>query len=153
MYVCVPACVCIRVCLCAFTAIKLYSAVLLVLSMCNDVRSICPPTIFRSSASGFCYCNDIVVAILKLMSSFKLVLYVDLDLHHGNGVEEAFYYTDKVMVVSFHKYQPGFYPGATACHCVLWNACTYTQDTPCFSFHVCTLIYQLPSQRPVCLLL
>jgi len=113
---------------------------------------ICPPSIFRSSASGFCYCNDIVVAILKLMSSFKLVLYVDLDLHHGNGVEEAFYYTDKVMVVSFHKYQPGFYPGATACHCVLWNACTYTQDTPCFSFHVCTLIYQLPSQRPVCLI-
>ena len=100
---------------------------------------ICPPSIFRSSASGFCYCNDIVVAILKLMSSFKLVLYVDLDLHHGNGVEEAFYYTDKVMVVSFHKYQPGFYPGATACHCVLWNACilmTTLVFIPCMHAHL-----------------
>lgn len=51
---------------------------------------------------------------MKLLSRFKLVLYVDLDLHHGNGVEDAFYYTDKVMVVSFHKYQPGFYPGVSA---------------------------------------
>ena len=117
---------------------------------------ICPPTIFRSSASGFCYCNDIVVAILKLMSTFKLVLYVDLDLHHGNGVEEAFYYTDKVMVVSFHKYQPGFYPGATVCHCVLWNACILKTHLVCHSMYVRTYARSftsyIPSQRPVCLI-
>ena len=58
------------------------------------------------------------MAILKLLSRFKLVVYVDLDLHHGNGVEEAFYYTEKVMVVSFHKYHPGFYPGVSANCCV-----------------------------------
>jgi histone deacetylase 1/2 len=32
------------------------------------------------------------------------VLYVDIDVHHGDGVEEAFYTTDRVMTCSFHKY-------------------------------------------------
>ena len=31
------------------------------------------------------------------------VLYIDIDIHHGDGVEEAFYCTDRVMTVSFHK--------------------------------------------------
>lgn len=38
------------------------------------------------------------------------VLYVDIDVHHGDGVEEAFYTTDRVMTVSFHKYGE-FFPG------------------------------------------
>ena len=38
------------------------------------------------------------------------VLYIDIDLHHGDGVEEAFYTTDRVMTVSFHKYGE-FFPG------------------------------------------
>lgn len=38
------------------------------------------------------------------------VLYVDIDIHHGDGVEEAFYTTDRVMTVSFHKYGD-FFPG------------------------------------------
>lgn len=38
------------------------------------------------------------------------VLYVDIDIHHGDGVEEAFYTTDRVMTVSFHKYGE-FFPG------------------------------------------
>ena len=38
------------------------------------------------------------------------VLYVDIDIHHGDGVEEAFYCTDRVMTVSFHKYGD-FFPG------------------------------------------
>ena len=32
------------------------------------------------------------------------VLYIDIDIHHGDGVQEAFYLTDRVMTVSFHKY-------------------------------------------------
>ncbi len=51
------------------------------------------------------------------------VLYIDIDIHHGDGVEEvagcscsslisqAFYTTDRVMTVSFHKYGNGFFPG------------------------------------------
>jgi histone deacetylase 1/2 len=37
-------------------------------------------------------------------------LYIDIDVHHGDGVEEAFYTTDRVMTVSFHKYGE-FFPG------------------------------------------
>ena len=38
------------------------------------------------------------------------VLYVDIDIHHGDGVEEAFYTTDRVMTVSFHKFGE-YFPG------------------------------------------
>ncbi|XP_067674880.1 histone deacetylase 8-like [Haliotis asinina] len=65
----------------------------------------------RDSASGFCYVNDIVLGILKLRQCFERVLYVDIDLHHGDGVEDAFCTTSKVLTVSFHKYLSGFFPG------------------------------------------
>ncbi|XP_046578893.1 histone deacetylase 8-like [Haliotis rubra] len=65
----------------------------------------------RDSASGFCYINDIVLGILKLRQRFDRVLYVDIDLHHGDGVEDAFCTTSKVLTVSFHKYLSGFFPG------------------------------------------
>ena len=48
--------------------------------------------------------NDIVLAILELLKYHARVLYIDIDIHHGDGVEEAFYTTDRVMTVSFHKY-------------------------------------------------
>lgn len=38
------------------------------------------------------------------------VVYIDIDIHHGDGVEEAFYTTDRVMTVSFHKYGE-YFPG------------------------------------------
>ncbi|KAK0618342.1 histone deacetylase-like protein [Bombardia bombarda] len=66
----------------------------------------------RSEASGFCYINDIVIAVLQLLRCYPRVLYIDIDVHHGDGVEEAFFSTDRVMTVSFHKYQPDiFFPG------------------------------------------
>lgn len=37
-------------------------------------------------------------------------MYIDIDVHHGDGVEEAFYTTDRVMTVSFHKYGE-YFPG------------------------------------------
>jgi len=64
----------------------------------------------KSEASGFCYVNDIVLAILELLKYHQRVLYVDIDIHHGDGVEEAFYTTDRVMTVSFHKYGE-YFPG------------------------------------------
>ncbi|KAI9359999.1 hypothetical protein DFJ73DRAFT_816261 [Zopfochytrium polystomum] len=64
----------------------------------------------KSEASGFCYVNDIVLAILELLRVHQRVLYVDIDIHHGDGVEEAFYLTDRVMTVSFHKYGE-YFPG------------------------------------------
>jgi len=64
----------------------------------------------KAEASGFCYINDIVIAILELLKYHSRVLYIDIDIHHGDGVEEAFYSTDRVMSVSFHKYG-NFFPG------------------------------------------
>ncbi|UKZ49476.1 histone deacetylase [Trichoderma virens] len=54
----------------------------------------------KCEASGFCYVNDIVLGILELLRFMKRVLYIDIDVHHGDGVEEAFYTTDRVMTVA-----------------------------------------------------
>ena len=64
----------------------------------------------KGEASGFCYVNDIVLGILELLRYHPRVLYIDIDVHHGDGVEEAFYTTDRVMTCSFHKYGE-FFPG------------------------------------------
>jgi histone deacetylase 1/2 len=64
----------------------------------------------KNEASGFCYINDIVLAILELLKYHERVLYIDIDAHHGDGVEEAFYTTNRVMTVSFHKFG-NFFPG------------------------------------------
>uniref|UniRef100_A0A8C4NNE2 Histone deacetylase 3 n=1 Tax=Eptatretus burgeri TaxID=7764 RepID=A0A8C4NNE2_EPTBU len=65
----------------------------------------------KFEASGFCYVNDIVIGILELLKYNPRVLYIDIDIHHGDGVQEAFYLTDRVMTVSFHKYGNYFFPG------------------------------------------
>ncbi|GJN87901.1 hypothetical protein Rhopal_000856-T1 [Rhodotorula paludigena] len=67
----------------------------------------------KREASGFCYINDIVLAILELLRYHSRVLYIDIDVHHGDGVEEAFYTTDRVMTASFHKFGD-FFPGTGA---------------------------------------
>lgn len=65
----------------------------------------------KFEASGFCYVNDIVISILELLKYHPRVLYIDIDIHHGDGVQEAFYLTDRVMTVSFHKFGNYFFPG------------------------------------------
>lgn len=55
-------------------------------------------------ASGFCYLNDPVFAVLKLLNlGRKHVMYIDLDAHHGDGVEDAFYEEPRVTTVSIHE--------------------------------------------------
>lgn len=68
----------------------------------------------RAAASGFCYVNDVVISILRLSDVFQRVMYVDIDVHHGDGVEEAFEATDRVLTVSMHRFDPGFFPGSGA---------------------------------------
>ncbi len=58
----------------------------------------------RDRASGFCYLNDPVFAILAFLDSgFERVLYVDLDAHHGDGVEAAFVGDERVFLISVHE--------------------------------------------------
>nr|XP_028955722.1 histone deacetylase 9 [Malus domestica] len=49
----------------------------------------------KCEVSGFCYINDLVLGILELLKHHARVLYIDIDVHHGDGVEEAFYFTDR----------------------------------------------------------
>ncbi|TBU32316.1 histone deacetylase RPD3 [Dichomitus squalens] len=69
----------------------------------------------KREASGFCYVNDIVLGILEMLRSVPRVLYIDIDCHHGDGVEEAFYTTNRVMTCSFHKYGE-YFPGTGTQH-------------------------------------
>eukprot|EP00946_MAST-07B_sp_MAST-7B-sp1_P003517 g3517.t1 len=64
----------------------------------------------KKEASGFCYVNDCVLCILELLRQHPRVMYIDIDIHHGDGVEEAFYTSNRVMTVSFHKYGD-YFPG------------------------------------------
>ncbi|KAK3820021.1 MAG: hypothetical protein J3Q66DRAFT_377616 [Benniella sp.] len=56
----------------------------------------------KDMAAGFCIVNDI---------THDKVMYIDLDIHHGDGVENAFQLTDRVLTMSLHHYAKGFYPG------------------------------------------
>ncbi|KAJ1496842.1 histone deacetylase, partial [Coelomomyces lativittatus] len=51
----------------------------------------------KVEASGFCYVNDIVLGIMELLRYHQRVVYIDIDVHHGDGVQEAFFKTDRVM--------------------------------------------------------
>ncbi|VVT53317.1 uncharacterized protein SAPINGB_P003512 [Magnusiomyces paraingens] len=66
----------------------------------------------KTRAAGFCYVNDAVLCIQRLRKKFSRVAYIDLDLHHGDGVETAFARSSNVAVVSVHRYDRGFYPGS-----------------------------------------
>ncbi|MDJ0813431.1 MAG: acetoin utilization protein AcuC [Woeseiaceae bacterium] len=67
----------------------------------------------RDRASGFCYFNDPVFAIRTFLdSACGRVLYVDLDAHHGDGVEEAFADEARVMTLSIHEQDRWPYSGA-----------------------------------------
>jgi acetoin utilization protein AcuC len=67
----------------------------------------------RDRASGFCYFNDPVFAIRTLLDEGRArVLYLDLDAHHGDGVEEAFVDETRVMTVSIHEQDRWPYSGA-----------------------------------------
>jgi acetoin utilization protein AcuC len=62
-------------------------------------------------ASGFCYINDAVVAIQRLVRRGARVAYIDVDAHHGDGVQMAFYSTDQVLTISLHEDGHFLFPG------------------------------------------
>jgi len=62
----------------------------------------------RRYASGFCIYNDPAIVCGLLADRGMKVAYVDIDAHHGDGVQAAFYETDQVLTISLHQY--GFVP-------------------------------------------
>ena len=59
----------------------------------------------------FCVFNDPVIAINELLRSGFRVAYVDIDCHHGDGVQHAFYDTDAVLTISIHESGQYLFPG------------------------------------------
>jgi acetoin utilization protein AcuC len=67
---------------------------------------------FSNKASGFCVYNDCALAIAELLDlGADRVAYVDLDAHHGNGVQWIFHADPRVLTISVHEFVYGFYPG------------------------------------------
>jgi acetoin utilization protein AcuC len=65
----------------------------------------------RKQASGFCYVNDPVLAILVFLERGLRVMYLDIDAHHGDGVQWAFYEDPRVLTISFHQDGRTLFPG------------------------------------------
>jgi len=62
-------------------------------------------------AAGFCYVNDVVIACQALAAAGRRVLFLDIDAHHGDGVQDAFYDRADVMTVSLHESGRTLFPG------------------------------------------
>jgi acetoin utilization protein AcuC len=66
----------------------------------------------RGYASGFCIFNDVVLAIRTLLDAgVSKIAYVDIDVHHGDGVQAAFYDDPRVLTVSLHQDPRTLFPG------------------------------------------
>ena len=66
---------------------------------------------FPERAAGFCYINDIAIACMTLAEHLKRVLLLDVDVHHADGVQHAFYGRSDVMTISFHESGRYLFPG------------------------------------------
>jgi acetoin utilization protein AcuC len=66
----------------------------------------------RRSASGFCVYNDPAIAISWMLAQgAQRIAYVDLDVHHGDGVQVAFYHDPRVLTISLHEHPATLFPG------------------------------------------
>ncbi len=65
-----------------------------------------------AKASGFCIYNDAAVAIAYLIKTYRArVIYIDIDAHHGDGVQFTFYKNPEVLTISFHESGRYLFPG------------------------------------------
>lgn len=102
-----------------------------------------------ASAAGFSYLNDAVVAIHDLLTRGLRVAYVDIDAHHGDGVQEAFYDSDKVLTISLHELGNDFFPHTGFIHELgQGRGYGYAVNVP-FSRHADDLIFEQAFSRVV----
>jgi acetoin utilization protein AcuC len=66
---------------------------------------------FSDRAGGFCYINDVVLACEILAKAGRRVVFVDIDVHHCDGVQSAFYKRPDVMTISLHQDGRTLFPG------------------------------------------
>lgn len=70
----------------------------------------------RNVASGFCIYNDLAIAINALTKLGLWVAYIDIDVHHGDGVQQILYDDRRVMTISFHESGKYLFPGTGDIH-------------------------------------
>ncbi len=70
----------------------------------------------RNSASGFCIYNDLAIAINYLVRNGLWVAYLDIDVHHGDGVQQILYEDKRVMTISLHESGKYLFPGTGEIH-------------------------------------
>jgi acetoin utilization deacetylase AcuC-like enzyme len=86
----------------------------------------------RLQGGGFCYFNNIAIAAAALLKKVDKVAIVDVDVHHGNGTNDIFLDTDRVLFISTHQW--GIYPGTGPAEQVGEDAGEgYTVNIPLFS--------------------
>ncbi|MDF0589736.1 acetoin utilization protein AcuC [Candidatus Methanocrinis natronophilus] len=66
---------------------------------------------FPTQAAGFCVFNDVALAISILKERFSRILYIDIDAHHGDGVQQIFYEDPNVLTFSIHESGDYLFPG------------------------------------------
>ena len=66
---------------------------------------------FPTQAAGFCVFNDVALAISILKKRFSRILYIDIDAHHGDGVQQIFYQDRDVLTFSIHESGDYLFPG------------------------------------------
>lgn len=64
----------------------------------------------RNHAEGFCYINDLAITIEDCVRKGARIAYIDTDVHHGNGIQNAFYDRNSVMTISLHESGKTLYP-------------------------------------------
>ncbi|HXH91950.1 MAG TPA: acetoin utilization protein AcuC [Thermoanaerobaculia bacterium] len=70
----------------------------------------------RNTASGFCIYNDLAIAIQHLTRRGLWVAYLDIDVHHGDGVQQILYEDKRVLTMSFHESGQYLFPGTGDVH-------------------------------------
>ncbi len=64
-----------------------------------------------SYASGFCIFNDVALAVKTLLKKYEKIAYIDIDAHHGDGVQDIFYKSCDVLTISLHESGQFLFPG------------------------------------------
>jgi acetoin utilization protein AcuC len=82
-------------------------------------------------AAGFCYLNDVALACQRLAAGCRRVAYLDVDAHHGDGVQEFFYRRSDVLTISMHESGKTLFPwGGFENEIGRWTGLGYNVNLP-----------------------
>ena len=63
----------------------------------------------RDESCGYCYINNVAIAVRSALTTLERILIIDWDVHHGQGTQREFYDDGRVMYISIHRYEDGYW--------------------------------------------